>query len=109
MTARERLPSVTLEFQMKTWYGRRMHAWEMDLATRSTDRVVRPFDWGLDWTAGWPVLSDEPDPEARIRELNRLAIASSPEFFAYKPPSDFRIENCWLRFTSAVNTPCQEN
>ncbi len=40
---------------VKAWYGRRMNAWEMDLATRSTDRVVRPFDWGLDWTSGWPV------------------------------------------------------
>ena len=49
------MPSGTLEFPVKTWYGRRMNAWEMDLATRSTDRVVRPFDWGLDWTAGLAV------------------------------------------------------
>ncbi|HWF09516.1 MAG TPA: hypothetical protein VG297_13695 [Bryobacteraceae bacterium] len=94
---------------VKTWYERRMNAWEMDLATRSTDRVVRPFDWGLDWTAGWPVDSDERDPESRIRELNRLAIENSAEFFAYKPPSDFRIENSRVRFTSAVATPYPEN
>ena len=25
------------------------HAWEHRLASVSTDRVVRPFDWGLDW------------------------------------------------------------
>ena len=54
---------------VKAWYGRRMNAWEMDLATRSNDRMVRPFDWGLDWTAGWPVHSDEAGPEKRIREL----------------------------------------
>ena len=53
------------------------HAWEMDLATRSTDRVVRPFDWGLDWTAHWPFQSAEPDPETRIRELNRIALSRS--------------------------------
>jgi hypothetical protein len=94
---------------VKAWYVRRMNAWEMDLATRSTDRVVRPFDWGLDWTAEWPVHSDEPDPEARILELNRLAIASSAKFFEYTPPSDFHIENSWLRFTSAVDTPYHEN
>jgi pimeloyl-ACP methyl ester carboxylesterase len=86
-----------------------MNAWEMDLATRSTDRVVRPFDWGLDWTAGWPVHSDEPEPEKRIRDLNRLAIAGSAEFFDYTPPSDFQVENFWLRFTSAVNTPYCDN
>jgi dienelactone hydrolase len=94
---------------VKAWYGRRMNAWEMDLATRSTDRVVRPFDWGLDWTAGWPVHSDEPEPEKRIRELNRLAIAGSAEFFDYTPPSDFHVDNSWLRFTSAVDTPYGEN
>jgi len=94
---------------VKAWYGRRMNSWEMDLATRSTDRVVRPFDWGLDWTAAWPVHSDEADPETRIRELNRLAIVNSAEFFNYTPPSDFRVENSWLRFTSAVDTPYREN
>ncbi len=25
------------------------HAWEQRLAAVSTDRVVRPFEWGLDW------------------------------------------------------------
>jgi hypothetical protein len=94
---------------VKAWYGRRMDAWEMDLATRSTDRVVRPFDWGLDWTAHWPFQSAEPDPETRIRELNRIALSRSEEFFAYRPPTDFRIENSELRFTSAVDTPYREN
>ena len=86
-----------------------MHAWEMDLATRSTDRVVRPFDWGLDWTSHWPVQSHAADPETRIHELNRLAIADSENFFAYTPPRDFRVEASWLRFTSAVETPHHEN
>jgi pimeloyl-ACP methyl ester carboxylesterase len=90
---------------VKTWYGRRMNAWEMDLATRSTDRVVRPFDWGLDWTANWPFESSAADPEIRIRELNRIALERSAEFFDYRPPTDFRIENSWLRFTSAVDSP----
>jgi hypothetical protein len=94
---------------VKAWYGRRMDAWEMDLATRSTDRVVRPFDWGLDWTAHWPFQSAEPDPETRIRELNRIALSRSEEFFAYRKPTDFRIENSEVRFTSAVDTPYREN
>jgi hypothetical protein len=28
------------------------HAWERRLASATTDRVVRPFDWGFDWIAG---------------------------------------------------------
>ena len=31
-------------------YRRWMHAWEERLCSRATDRVVRPFEWGLDWT-----------------------------------------------------------
>ena len=94
---------------LREWYGRRMHAWEMDLATRSTDRVVRPFDWGIEWTRNWPVTSAESDPELRLRELNRIAIERSDEFFAYRPPSDFRLEDSWLGFTSAVETPHETN
>lgn len=86
-----------------------MNAWEMDLATRSTDRVVRPFEWGIEWTAGWPFHSSAADPEAQIRELNRMAIARSAEFFAYDPPRDFRVEGSWVNFTSAVETPYPEN
>ena len=92
------------------WYARRMHAWELDLATRSTDRVVRPFDWGMEWTKGWPFHSAEPRPEARLLALNRMALEHSAEFFAYRPPHDFRLqEDAWLKFTSAVETPYPQN
>src|ERR1700722_4129604 len=99
---------------VKAWYGRRMHAWEMDLATRSTDRVVRPFDWGIEWTRNWPVHSSAADPETRIRGLNQLAIANSADFFGYRAPSDFRFDDSgpagsWLHFTSAIDTPYAEN
>lgn len=94
---------------VKQWYGRRMAAWEHELAFRSTDRVVRPFDWGLEWTRDWPVTSAETEPEAKLAELNRLAIGNSQQFFDYKPPTDFRFENSELEFTSAVNTPYPEN
>jgi hypothetical protein len=94
---------------VKTWYGRRIHAWEYELATRSTDRVIRPFDWGLAWTERWPFRSCQPDPENCISELNRIAIERSAEFFAYEPPRDFRFHDSNLRFTSAVETPYKEN
>ena len=48
---------------VKQWYGRWMEDWEHHLAFRSTDRVVRPFDWGIEWTRGWPFHSHETDPE----------------------------------------------
>ena len=39
---------------MRNWYGRRIDEWEKQLAFRATNRVVRPFDWGVEWTRGWP-------------------------------------------------------
>jgi dienelactone hydrolase len=94
---------------VKQWYARRIDSWEYHLATRSTDRVVRPFDWGAEWMAKWPFASNAADTESKLRELNQLAIARSPEFFAYEAPRDFRREGDMVRFTSAVETPSEEN
>lgn len=94
---------------VKKWYGRRMHTWEHDLATRSTDRVVRPFDWGVEWMRNWPVQSAETDPERKLAEVNRLAIAHGREFFAYEPPADFRFDGTMVEFTSAIDTPYPDN
>lgn len=94
---------------VKQWYGRRIGRWEHDLATRSTDRVVRPFDWGMEWSRNWPFAVPEGDPETRLREFNKIATERSSEFFAYEPPRDFVFEGDEVRFTSAVDTPYPEN
>ena len=94
---------------VKQWYGRRMETWENHLATRSTDRVVRPFDWGVEWMRNWPFAADGNDPEEKIAAINRMAIERSEEFFGYKPPSDYSLEGGEIRFTSAIETPYPEN
>jgi dienelactone hydrolase len=90
-----------------------MYGWENRLCSVSTDRVVRPFDWGLEWTANWPHSAANPrnghGPFEYIRHLNELALESSNEFFAYTPPADFALEGNLLRFTSAVESPYPEN
>ena len=37
-------------------YARWMDRWERKLATRDTNRISRPFDWGADWLSriGFP-------------------------------------------------------
>lgn len=98
--------------QVKQWYGRKMYAWENRLAFRSTNRVVRPFDWGMEWTRQWPVIPAalmDDDPEAQLRLLNDAAIADSAEFYGYDRPTDYRVEGDMLRFTSPVPTPYDEN
>ena len=98
---------------MESLYGRWMLAWESRLCSRATNRVVRPFDWGLEWTRHWPVAARHPqnghDPETYLRLLNRAALASSDDFFRYEPPRDFSLDGALLRFTSAVETPYPEN
>jgi hypothetical protein len=34
--------------------SRFFHPWERQLAAITKDRVVRPFDWGLDWISAVP-------------------------------------------------------
>ena len=94
---------------VKQWYAKRMDSWEYYLATRSTDRVVRPFDWGAEWMAKWPFHADGADTEEKLRAFNRIAIEQSAEFFAHQTPQDFRLEGDRVRFTSPVDTPYEEN
>lgn len=74
-----------------------MHDWEYRLTTRDTNRVVRPLEWGLEWTHGWPGVNGNfagaaADPERYLIELNRRLVAESDKFYAYRTPADFRLE-----------------
>ncbi len=90
-----------------------MHDWEWRLNARDNNRVVRPLDWGVEWTRHWPGVngaSPSPDEaEAYIRDLNRRFLAESAKFFSYAMPADFRLDREFLRFTSPVHTPYREN
>ena len=79
-----------------------MHNWEARMTSRDSNRVVRPFEWGLDWTKQWPGLEqlavpeDETDREAMLNYMaavNDRLIAESDRFFGYETPSDFHIEH----------------
>lgn len=94
---------------VKHWYGRRMHAWENDLATRSTDRIVRPFDWGMEWSRNWPVQSNAGDPETCLAEINSAMIAQPESFFDYERPRGFHLDGAHVRFASPVETPYPQN
>ncbi|HEY7303530.1 MAG TPA: alpha/beta hydrolase family protein [Bryobacteraceae bacterium] len=87
--------------------------WENELAFRATDRVVRPFEFGLEWCNGWPSARALPmngsDAIEYIHELNRHNVARSDEFFGYKTPGAFRLSGDWLEFISPVATPYPEN
>lgn len=98
---------------LRAWYENWINGWENRLCFRSTDRVVRPFEWGLEWTDRWPVVShaagDRNDPETFLRDLNRLILDNSEHFFTYEKPSGYRLENNWVRFRSPIVTPHPAN
>ena len=86
-------------------YRRWMDRWEDDLSTRSTDRVVRPFEMGLEWIENWPVKlkrGAENDFEYIVR-LNHKIIAEGRSFFAYDVPAKVRSERGQL---AGVRLPC---
>jgi hypothetical protein len=106
-------PEPAKLLEMTEVYRRWMHGWEERLCSRATDRVVRPFDWGLEWTHRWPCTDvhqrNGHSDEAWVGLLSQTAVERSDEFFAYRTPSDFTLTGNVLRFTSAVPTPYVEN
>ena len=90
------------------------HAWERRLHSVSTDRVVRPFDWGLDWieSNGYP----EGTPAERILlDWASHAVSDSQRFFETPETSDYTFKpdsegaTGALSFPSAMQTPYVEN
>ncbi|HUJ50952.1 MAG TPA: alpha/beta hydrolase family protein [Bryobacteraceae bacterium] len=98
---------------MSSWYERWILAREQQLCFRATNRVVRHFEWGLEWTGNWPCGRRYPKngdaPADYVSKLNRLAMENSDEFFAYQRPAHFSLAAGMLRFRSAVETPYPEN
>lgn len=79
----------------------------------TTDRVVRPFEWGLDWAEEWPVRLPEvlrPDePSDYLLGLSDKIVQQSDHFFSYDTPTDFDLQGDRLTFTSACRTPYPSN
>lgn len=92
-----------------------MLRWENELCFRATDRVARPFEYGLDWTANWPLANacnaSSGEAEPFLECLNQCVLANSAEFFAYEKPASFELDaqTRFLEFDSPVITPYPEN
>jgi hypothetical protein len=105
------------------------HAWERHLASVSKDRVVRPFEWGLEWVSrnghraqgsGRRAQTEPTDPAAQLGEWVRDVMRDTHAFFSLPPTSDYDFveaapelrrqgEAGTLRFPSAFVTPHPEN
>jgi dienelactone hydrolase len=92
------------------------HAWERRLLSKTTNRVVRPFEWGLDWIPQNGDLA----PIDGLRHFVDEAMRDTAAFFnppstrdyvftAAAPDRRARGEAGTLRFPSALTTPHSEN
>lgn len=95
------MPGIYSRFYSQ-WIAKREHR----LATRDNNRVVRPFEWGLDWLGAAPANGNS---RQAMRDLVHAALADSDAFFSYQPPRDYRLEDGRLTFTSPLRTPYPEN
>ena len=99
------------------------HAWERRLASVTTDRVVRPFEWGLDWIPKNPHAPDEFEAPGGagetaaadvLRDWVSQVMADTDAFFTPPPTTDYRLEPAAdgsgnLTFPSALATPHPDN
>jgi hypothetical protein len=89
------------------------HAWERRLAAATTNRVVRPFDWGLDWIPS-NGSSHRPAP-SQLAEWVEHVMSDTDAFFTPPPTNDYTLGppsidgERVLTFPSAFETPHREN
>ena len=87
------------------------HTWERRLASVTTDRVVRPFEWGLNWI---PENGHRPGPpEELIGDYVSQVMADTDAFFTPAPTTDYTLtpaaDGDLLTFPSAFHTPHEAN
>ena len=95
------------------------HSWERRLASVTTDCVVRPFEWGLDWLSpgnGHGDLSHlGARPLEQLQEWVEHVMADTDTFFTPPPTRDYTLSDqtsegdSHLRFPSEIVTPHAEN
>lgn len=96
--------------------ARFFHAWERRLASVTKDRVVRGFDWGLDWLP--PRGQSHAAPETVLLDWVADVMGDTDRFFKAAPLFDARFtpsrpsvwgEQGTLTFPSAYETPDESN
>ena len=100
---------------MSSRYAQWMYDWETRLTSVDNNRVVRPLDWGLDWTQNWPGRNGGPRSEAAgnasrdllqyFSRFNDRIIAGSDAFYSYAKPADFRLERREVQVFSTRELP----
>jgi hypothetical protein len=86
--------------------ARAFHAWERRLASVDNNRIVRPFEWGLDWAG---LSTDAPDPAAALARHAAEVMRDTDAFFTAPASPGFAYRDGVLEFPSALETPYEAN
>src|SRR5258708_7357161 len=98
---------------MSSRYAQWMYDWEHRLTSVDNNRVVRPLEWGVEWTRDWPCrngyrpgqIPSNADSEKYFLDFNRRIVANSDEFYSYARPTDFRLEKREVQVFSTREVP----
>jgi dienelactone hydrolase len=86
--------------------ARLFHAWERKLAKVTTDRVVRGFDWGLDWI---DANASSGSAQDSLRKWSTNIMVDTDQFFYTPPTNQYQLRGNILTFPSHLQTPHPEN
>ena len=90
-----------------SWYEHAIRRYEHRRWTTDDNRMVRPFEWGLEHLNGG---AEHGDPRAFLHEYSRKAIARSEEWYAAEEVHDYQLDSDnVLTFTSTLDSPWEEN
>lgn len=90
------------------------HAWERRLASVTKDRVVRPFEWGLDWIGREADQTEDGAPGVLSAWVAQV-MSDTDAFYAPAPTRDYTLSapgsngDRWLSFPTALTTPHHDN
>ena len=68
--------------------SRVFHGWERRLAASATERIVRPFEWGVDWLDDHEASHATTESE-RLERWAASMLAESDRFYAIEPCSSY--------------------
>jgi hypothetical protein len=88
------------------WLEQKIRRYEHRRWTTDDNRMVRPFEWGLENIGG---RAGEPDPRGFLRRWVPATIEHSRDWFAVGPAADYRLHDNVLTFTSALRSDSPEN
>jgi hypothetical protein len=101
--------------------ARFFHAWEHRLASITTNRVVRPFDWGVEWLEPNGIRPSEPHhDDLRVERWVEEVMRDPGTFFETPDTREYQFDAAnagvrrtgeagTLRYPSALVTPHSEN